>query len=145
MVHMSSWFDAYPRTATDNYIGLSKRKRGPVRLIMGPWTHGDRQLTYVGDVDFGPNATIDGNVATDFLTLRLRWFDRWLKGAKNGVDAEPPVRIFVMGGGSGRKNAAGRLDHGGRWRAERDWPIPDTRWTPYYCGHDGSLRPRRQA
>jgi len=139
MVHMSSWFDAYARTATDNYVGLRKRKRGPVRLIMGPWTHGDRQLTYVGDVDFGPAATIDGNVARDFLTLRLRWFDRWLKGEKNGIDAEPNVRIFVMGGGSGRKNSAGRLDHGGRWRSERDWPIPDTRWTSYYCGRDGSL------
>jgi hypothetical protein len=139
MVHMSSWFDAYTRTATDNYIGLSKRKRSPMRLIMGPWTHGDRQLTYVGDVDFGPNATVDGNIATDFLTLRLRWFDRFLKGAQNGVDAEPKVRIFVMGGGSGRKNSAGRLEHGGRWRSERDWPLPDTRWTPYYCGRDGSL------
>jgi putative CocE/NonD family hydrolase len=139
MVHMSSWYDAYTRTATDNYIGLSKRKRGPVRLIMGPWTHGDRQLTYVGDVDFGPDATVDGNLATDFLTLRLRWFDRWVKGVKNGVDTEPPVRIFVMGGGSGRKNSAGRLEHGGRWRSERDWPVPDTRWTPYYCRLDGSL------
>jgi hypothetical protein len=139
MVHMSSWFDAYSRTATDNYVGLRKRKRGPVRLIMGPWTHGDRQLTYVGDVDFGPKATIDGNVATDFLTLRARWFDRWLKGTKNGVEAEPPVRIFVMGGGTGRKNLAGRLDHGGRWRTERDWPIPDTAWTPFYCRRDGSL------
>jgi putative CocE/NonD family hydrolase len=138
-VHMSSWYDAYTRAATDNYIGLSKRKRGPVRLIMGPWTHGDRQLTYVGDVDFGPNATVDGNLAADFLTLRLRWFDRWMKGVKNGVDTEPPVRIFVMGGGSGRKNSAGRLDHGGRWRSERDWPIPDTRWTPHYCGRNGSL------
>ena len=103
MVHMSSWFDAYSRTATDNYVGLRKRKRGPVRLVMGPWTHGDRQLTYVGDVDFGPNSTLDGNVATDFLTLRLRWFDRWLKGLKNGVEAEPPVRIFIMGGGTGRE------------------------------------------
>ena len=139
MVHMSSWYDAYARTATDNYIGLSKRKRGPVRLIMGPWTHGDRQLTYVGDVDFGPAATLDGNVATDFLSLRARWFDRWLKDVRNGVDDEPPVRIFVMGGGSGRKNSAGRLDHGGRWRSERDWPIPDTQWTPYYLGRDGSL------
>ena len=139
MVHMSSWFDAYSRTATDNYVGLKKRKRGPVRLIMGPWTHGDRQLTYVGDVDFGPKATIDGNVASDFLTLRLRWFDRWLKGLKNGVDTESPVRIFVMGGGTGRKNSAGRLDHGGRWRAERDWPIPDTAWTPFYCRRDGLL------
>jgi len=143
MVHMSSWFDAYSRTATDNYAGLKKRKRGPIRLIMGPWTHGDRQLTYVGDVDFGPGATVDGNIATDFLTLRLRWFDRWLKGAKNGVEGEQPVRIFVMGGGTGRKNLAGRLDHGGRWRAERDWPIPDTAWTPFYCASDGSLSTTR--
>jgi len=44
-----------------------------------------------------------------------------------------------MGGGSGRRNAAGRLEHGGRWRAEHDWPIPDTRWTPCYFGRDGSL------
>jgi putative CocE/NonD family hydrolase len=139
MVHMSSWFDVYPRTATDNFIALSKRKRGPVRLIMGPWTHGDRQLTYVGDVDFGPNATVDGNLAQDFLTLRARWFDRWLKGERNGVDAEPKVRLFIMGGGTGRKNSAGRLDHGGRWRTERDWPIPDTRWTRYYLRLDGSL------
>jgi putative CocE/NonD family hydrolase len=141
MVHMSSWYDAYARTATDNYIGLSKRKRGPVHLVMGPWTHGDCQLTYAGDVDFGPAATVDGNLAPDFLTLRLRWFDRWLKGAANGVDAEPRVRIFVMGGGTGRKNAAGRLDHGGAWRAETAWPIPDTRWTRYYLHRDGTLSP----
>jgi NTE family protein len=32
----------------------------------------------------------------------------------------PPVRLFVMGGGSGRRTAAGKLDHGGRWRAERE-------------------------
>jgi putative CocE/NonD family hydrolase len=139
MMHMSSWYDPYPRTATDNYLGLSKKKRGPVRLILGPWTHGDRQLTYAGDVDFGPAATIDGNVAPDFLTLRLRWFDRWVKGVRNGVDTEPVVRIFVMGGGSGRKNAAGRLDHGGKWRAERDWPIPDTKWTRFHLHRDGKL------
>ena len=139
MVHMSSWYDPYPRTATDNYLGLKPRKRGPVRLILGPWTHGDRQLTWAGDVDFGAEATLDGHLATDFLTLRLRWFDRWLRDIDNGVDAEPAVRIFVMGGGSGRKNPAGRLDHGGRWRSERDWPLPGTRWTPYHLQPDGTL------
>jgi putative CocE/NonD family hydrolase len=132
MMHMSSWYDPYPRTATENYLGLSHLKHGPVRLILGPWTHGDRQLTYAGNVDFGPAATVDGNLASDFLTLRLRWFDRWLKQLRNGVDTEPAVRIFVMGGGSGRRDAAGRLDHGGRWRAERDWPLPGTRWTPFF-------------
>ena len=145
IVLMSSWYDPYPRTATENYIALSRIKRGPVRLILGPWTHGDRQLTYVGDVEFGPAATIDGNVATDFLTLRLRWFDRWLRGIGNGVDTEPAVRIFVMGGGSGRKNAAGRLDHGGRWRAEKDWPIPDARLTPYYLQANRLLSPQKPA
>jgi len=139
MVHMSAWYDPYPRTATANYIGLSRRKRGPVRLILGPWTHGDRSITYAGDVDFGPAATLDGNLAPDYLTLRLRWFDAWLKGAANGVASEPAVRLFVMGGGSGRRDAEGRLDHGGRWRAERDWPPPDALDTPHYPRGDGRL------
>jgi hypothetical protein len=139
MVHMSAWYDPYPRTATDNYIGLSRRKKGPVRLILGPWTHGDRTLTFAGDVDFGPAAPIDGNLAADFLTLRLRWFDCWLKGVDNGVAREPAVRLFVMGGGTGRKNAAGRLDHGGRWRAERDWPILDAEAATFYLHGGGDL------
>ena len=41
-VHLSGWYDPYARTATENYQGLARAKRGPVRLIMGPWTHGDR-------------------------------------------------------------------------------------------------------
>ena len=139
MVFMSSWYDPYPRSATDNYIGLSRRKKGPVRLILGPWTHGDRSLTYAGEVDFGPAATVDGNLAPDFLTLRLRWFDCWVKGARNGVAGEPAVQLFIMGGGSGRRNPQGRMDHGGHWRTEKDWPIPDARNTKYYLHGDGRL------
>ena len=145
MVHMSSWFDPYPRTATQNFMGLKARKRGPVRLILGPWTHGDRSLTYAGDVDFGPAATLDGQLATNHLELRLRWFDAWLKGARNGTLEEPAVRIFVMGGGSGRRIASGRMDHGGRWRAERDWPIPDARNTVFHLHGDGRLSPEKPA
>jgi putative CocE/NonD family hydrolase len=141
MTWMSSWYDPYPRTATQNYVALSKAKRGPVRLILGPWTHGNNHQTFAGDVDFGPRATLAGNVAPDLTTLRKRWFDRWLKGERNEVDDEPQVRIFVMGGGSGRKTAEGRLDHGGRWRAEADWPPPDARTTPWYLHADGGLRP----
>lgn len=139
MVHMSSWYDPYPRTATENYVGLSRRKNGPVRLLLGPWTHGDRIKSYVGDVDFGPAAVVDGNLAEDFLALRLRWFDRWLRGIGNGVDAEPAVRLFVMGGGTGRRNADGRMDHGGRWREAGDWPLPEADFTSYYLHGDGRL------
>ncbi len=42
-----------------------------------------------------------------------------------------------MGGGSGRKTKEGRLEHGGRWRNESDWPIPDRKLTPYYIDARG--------
>jgi putative CocE/NonD family hydrolase len=132
IVNLSGWYDPYARTAVENYLGLSRCKRGPIRLILGPWTHGDRSLTYAGDVDFGPSAPVDGNLAEDFFALRRRWFDQWLKGLANGVEAELPVRVFVMGGGSGRRNSAGRLDHGGRWRMAADWPLPETQRTKFY-------------
>lgn len=144
-VHMSSWYDPYARTATENFEGLTARKQGPVRLILGPWTHGNRSYAYAGDVDFGPAATLDDNLAEDFLTLRLRWFDRWLRGIDNGVEAEPTVRVFVMGGGSGRRNAAGRLEHGGRWRHATTWPLPNTRFTNYYLHTAGRLAPQEPA
>src|SRR5262249_28783474 len=90
--------------------------------------HGDRSLSHAGDVDFGPSAPVHGNLAEDFFARR-RWFDRWLRDVANGAEDEPAVRVFVMGGGSGRRNSAGRLDHGGRWRTAADWPLPETQWT----------------
>ena len=139
MVWMSSWYDPYPRTATDNFVALSKLKRGPVHLILGPWTHGNNHQSFAGEVDFGPAATLAGNIAADLTTLRKRWFDHYLKGERNGVERESTVRIFVMGGGSGRRNAAGRMEHGGRWRDERDWPLPGTRVTRYFLTAEGQL------
>ena len=139
IIWMSSWYDPYPRTATDNYVALTQRKRNPQHLILGPWTHGNNHETFAGDVDFGPAAQLAGNVAPDLLTLRMRWFDRWLKGERNGIDSEPRVRIFVMGGGTGRKNAAGRMDHGGRWREEQQWPLAGTVATSFYLHGDGTL------
>ena len=143
MVHLSGWYDAYARTATDNYIGLSKKKHGPVRLIMGPWTHGARSTSRSGDVEFGPGSTLDALGGADIFTQRLKWFDRHLKGIRSAPDDEPAVRIFVMGGGTGHKTSQGRLDHGGQWRSEPDWPIPDQRLTPYYLSATGTLSPAK--
>lgn len=137
-VFMSGHYDIYARAAADNYQGL-KGDDGQVQLILGPWFHGSRSLTYSGDADFGAASTLDGNLAPDYLHLRLRWFDRWLKPAGAKPETGPPVRLFVMGGGSGRRNAQGRIEHGGRWREEQDWPIPGTRWTSYFLHPDGLL------
>jgi uncharacterized protein len=134
-VHMSSWFDPYPLTATGNYIGLKRAGRGRQRLILGPWTHGNRSQTCFGDVEFGPDAAID-SWAGDWRQYRLRHFDSVIHGTPN---PEPPARVFVMGGGSGRRNAAGHLEHGGRWISLSDWPAPDARAVAYHLHGDGFL------
>jgi len=132
---VGGWYDSWGRSTTANYEALSRAKKGPVKLIMGPWIHGQQDRSAHGQVDFGPAAAIDG------LAFRLRWYDRWLKGLPNGVENDAPVRIFVMGGGSEAAAPEGRHLHGGRWRDEREWPLARTRFTPYYLHPDGTLAP----
>ncbi|MFN3514781.1 MAG: CocE/NonD family hydrolase [Phenylobacterium sp.] len=139
-VHMSSWYDPYALTATENYQGLSKIKRGPVKLVLGPWTHGQRSVSYAGDVDFSPAAVLDGALAPDYLALRRAWFDRHLKGREAPDYLSAPVKLFVMGGGSGRRTLEGRLDHGGAWRDASDWPLPEAVPTAFHLCADGGLR-----
>jgi len=144
---ISSWYDPYPRTVIDNYLGLKHLGRGRQNLVLGPWTHGNREQTFAGDVDFGSAATFAGNVAESYLDFKFRWFDRHLKRQMN-IAHEPEVRLFVMGGGSGLKNADGRMQHGGRWRNEREWPLARTRATRYFLHADGEMsthEPSRKA
>jgi putative CocE/NonD family hydrolase len=139
---LGAWYDSYTRTTSDLYIGLSKRKKGPIRLVFGPWVHGWRSLesTYSGDVEFGPDASIMGTgLAPNPNDLALRWFDYWLKGIPNGVDRMHPVTYFVMGGGEGNRTSEGRMEHGGEWKTSQDWPLPQTRYTRYYLHEDGGL------
>jgi uncharacterized protein len=131
---VGGWYDSWGmQTANLNYVELSKTKKGPIRLIMGPWTHGGQRQSFAGEAEFGPEA------ALDFSAFHLRWFDHWLKGIDNGVDREAPVRIFVMGGGDAHRTREGRIFVGGHWRDEREWPLARTLTTPYYLHGDGSL------
>ncbi len=90
--------------------------RGTHKLMMGPWTHGGLFQTRQGDLTFPSEAAPNGR------DLRLRWFDRWLKGVKNGFDEEPPINIYVMGAD--------------RWRSECEWPLQRAVNTNYYL-HSG--------
>ncbi|MFN3590988.1 MAG: CocE/NonD family hydrolase, partial [Thermaurantiacus sp.] len=143
MVHMSSWYDPYAPTAIANARGLSGRSAA-VRLVLGPWTHGQRSVTHAGDVDLGPDAPLDGALAADYVELRRAFFDHHLKGT--GADPLPdPVTWFRMGGGSGGRTPDGRLEHGGRWLSGRQWPPAGAVPTPFFLSHDGRLAPRPPA
>jgi len=138
---MSSWYDAYVRTTLENFEGLGRNGRRPLSLIMGPWTHGNRNVPFAGDTDFGEAASFDGNVADNWLDFRIAWFDRWLQDRQDGLHDEPAVRYFLMGGGSGKRLASGRLDHGGHWRGASAWPPAEVRVKTLYLHNDGALRP----
>ena len=55
----------------------------------------------------------------------LRWFDHWLKGIDTGIVEEPPLQLFIVGANE--------------WKHADEWPLPETKWTPFYLHADGLL------
>jgi putative CocE/NonD family hydrolase len=135
VLHITGWYDSWTRQVSMNYEALSKAKKAPQRLTIGPWVHGSQGSNVSGEVEFTPDAAID------LLAYRLRWYDRWLKGVSNGIDDEPPVWLYVMGTGDDRRSSSGRLRHGGFWRAERAWPLARAKPTRLYLRGGGRLTP----
>ena len=138
-VHQCSWYDPYAAGTIQNYLNLSQINSRNVSLIMGPWTHGARSATYAGNVDFGSHSTLDNPREGTFNEQRLSFFDHWMRDEENDWQKRAPVRIFMMGGGSGRRNPEGRLDHGGRWVEDIHWPPPRVKDTPFYLHQGGGL------
>lgn len=117
----TGWFDADFPGAPMNYLAMKQHgpnanARSP-RLVIGPWQHIINTSRKLGAFDYGTEAVIDWDGYV------CRWFDHWLKGIDNGVMSDAPVYVFVMG-----RN---------RWKAEKDWPLPQTRWTKYYFHSNG--------
>jgi putative CocE/NonD family hydrolase len=122
---VGGWYDVFIRGTLENYVGLRARNgagsgRAP-RLLVGPWAHGSTYGPYPdhGFDRFAPDDSVD------VPALQLRFFARQLRGDANGLDDEPPVRIFVMG-----EN---------RWRDEDDWPLARACVTAWYLRENGWL------
>jgi len=98
--------------------GSEEARRGGC-LVMGPWHHHIGTERVVGEVDFGPDAIVD------LHALQRRYLDRWVRGLDDGLDAEPPIRLFVMG-----EN---------RWRDEDNWPLARAQPTPWFLRAGGLL------
>ncbi|MEX0676526.1 MAG: CocE/NonD family hydrolase [Pirellulales bacterium] len=135
---VGGWYDSWASNTTANFMALSRAIKGPVYLIMGPWTHGQQGSSSHGQISLGRAAAIP-----DPRAWRREWYDRWLKEKDNSVGKSEPfaakVRIFVMGAGDGRKTHSGLLDHGGFWRDEHQWPLARAKATPFYLHPHGKL------
>ena len=117
--NVGGWYDVFLRGTIQNFVGMQREggsdiARAGQKLLLGPWGHGSTYGPYP-DQSFPIFAPND---ALDVADVQLRFFARFLKDEDNGIDAEPPVRLFVMG-----EN---------RWRDENEWPLARTRYTPWY-------------
>ncbi len=101
---VAGWIDGY----TDSAFRVLAGVRGPRRAIVGPWGH--------VDPIHGPPTPQVG-----ILSEQTRWWDRWLKGVDNGIDAEPMLVAYQQDPVAPTPRLA---DRPGRWIAEEAWPSP---------------------
>ncbi len=125
VLHVSGWYDMFLHGTIEAFETL--RRRGPTarsrqaqELVVGPWNHGglcpprpDAPADHgspLGLWDLSP-----GSPTMEFLARHLK-----------GEDLAPvaPVRVYVMGDN--------------RWRHEQQWPLEQTRWTPWYLRSGGA-------
>ncbi len=117
----SGWYDHCGGTMA--HLGLAQKNgrteavRTQTKLVIGPWNHSNLGKRKQGEIDFGPQAELD------LQHMMVRWFDLWLKGIKNEVDQEPPVRYFVMGTN--------------RWKKASTWPPEGLSEAVYYLDSEG--------
>ncbi|MGN0745794.1 MAG: CocE/NonD family hydrolase [Aristaeellaceae bacterium] len=131
MFHVTGWYDSV-RSETICNERLAREQGGTARtrehqqLMIGPWVHGLPNDACVGSVNFGPQASPE---ASGLAERMLAWFDCYLKGADNGVQAQPRVSYFMMG-----EN---------RWHTASQWPPEEAVQTPLYLDSRGHANTRR--
>ncbi len=118
---VAGWYDGY----RDSVPRMLANATAPVRVLIGPWNH-----TFPHNAQPGP--------AIEWRADAVRWWDRWLKDADNGIAAEPPVTVYVR---DWHPPDVGLTRIPGRWRTERALPPERTVYQAWHCGPDRDLLP----
>ncbi|WOF42299.1 CocE/NonD family hydrolase [Sphingopyxis indica] len=113
ILQLGGWYDA----AVAGQIEAQRLFGG--RVVMGPWFHGN----HVPEGSAFPNAEFD------LKALTLRWFDHFLKGADNGVNADG-ITYYTMNAPAGDE-----------WRTVESWPVVASNSALFLA--DGALVSRR--
>lgn len=117
VLNASGWVDGYTAAVFRSVENMPGAKG-----IAGPWGH---KYPHVGIP--GP--------AIGFLQECKRWWDRWLKGKKTGVESDPPLRLFLQEGEAPKPHFDQRKGH---WIGLTEWPSKNIKTETIYLG-DGKL------
>ena len=125
MLAIGGWADAYVNAPPALAANLSV----PAKALMGPWEH---KYPHIARID-----------PADFHAEVIRWFDRWLKGERNGAEELPAYRAFI-----GEHDEAPSSLYGpraGRWVGEAAWPSPNVGSRTLHLGISSSTLSHRRA
>jgi putative CocE/NonD family hydrolase len=103
---VGGWWDLFQRSEPTIYRRL-RMAPGRKQLLMGPWYHATPFVGGESGLGAGPNSP------QELEDLEILWFDRWLKGNRNGIDDPDrygPVTLSQLGARN--------------WRREERWPLP---------------------
>jgi putative CocE/NonD family hydrolase len=116
--NVTGWYEGQLRGQTQNYVESVKHSKRPKdhMLVIGPWLHGVNRNRVIGERDAGPQAIIDLN------RIRDEWLDHVMLGAQRPE----------------RDNFLYFLPVKNEWRSAGAFPIPTTKFTPYFLSSDGS-------
>ncbi len=107
--------DIFQRGEPLIYEGLKDHTNA--KLLIGPWTH----------VDGSSGANLPADGVPDLASIRLAWFDHYLKGMDTGAESYPPVTQYYKGAE--------------RYITAADWPHPDAHAETFYL-HGKPLLPQ---
>ena len=116
---VAGWADGY----TNVVFRALESLRCPLRVLVGPWAH------------MSPATSVPGP-HVDLVPELVRWFRRWLRDERNGIDEESQLAFFAR---RSTRPAADLAEVRGEWRSERAWPparLRETTLRPEGTGAD---------
>lgn len=105
VLHFGGWFDGFSRGTLHNFQGVASKHN---RMIMQPCTHKGCGAPFDPASDY-TEAGLPPGMPEDPI---LAWFDRFLKGEKNGIDKGPAASYYDLGDRE--------------WKSSRQWPPEDS-------------------
>src|SRR5213594_5108519 len=110
-------YDLFQRGEPILFRGL-KLSRARKKLMIGPWYHTSAGNGLTADDGSSPVYDTKGNLLPSLNNLQLAWFDHWLKGVANGIDAFPAVETYYLGAG--------------KWAPDTKYPASRTTYRRWY-------------
>ncbi|MBS1956006.1 MAG: CocE/NonD family hydrolase [Cyanobacteria bacterium SZAS-4] len=121
VLFLAGWFDPFLQTELADFGNASSMDvTHKTRIVIGPWSH-------ARDVELPNFRSNDEKFRSKSVASSISWFKETLGkealSKRNSTQDEPKVSIFVMGAN--------------QWRAENEWPLARTKYTPFFLNCNG--------